>query len=182
MHGLCEIWTLKRKLMGFFFQKHLMFCSLWSTFFGPQNARFQELPGGAKPSGPLTALRLAPDPRPNFLGISWNLRSTSCYKKLWNPWLVKVSLNIKTVTYSVWGRTTSVYLISRHFHAVMVIVLISSAAYHGFDFTVKNILKSKSYLGISQILVTSWRTYFLHVVIIWFVTLTNREVILSEVL
>jgi hypothetical protein len=23
--------------MGFFFQKHLMFCSLWSTFFGPQN-------------------------------------------------------------------------------------------------------------------------------------------------
>jgi hypothetical protein len=45
-----EIWTLK--LMGFFFQKHLMFCSLWSTFFGPQNARFQELP----PPGPLTTL------------------------------------------------------------------------------------------------------------------------------
>jgi hypothetical protein len=45
-----EIWTLK--LMGFFFQKHLMFCSLWSTFFGPQNARFLELP----PPGPLTAL------------------------------------------------------------------------------------------------------------------------------
>jgi hypothetical protein len=49
---LGEIWTLK--LMGFFFQKHLMFCSLWSTFFGPQNARFQELP----PPGPLTALSL----------------------------------------------------------------------------------------------------------------------------
>jgi hypothetical protein len=44
MHGLGEIWTLKRKLMGFFFQKHLMFCSRWSTFFGPQNARFRELP------------------------------------------------------------------------------------------------------------------------------------------
>jgi hypothetical protein len=40
--------------MGFFFQKHLMFCSLWSTFFGPQNARFQELP----PPGPLLALSL----------------------------------------------------------------------------------------------------------------------------
>ena len=54
MHGIhsCEIWTLK--LMGFFFQKHLMFCSLWSTFFGPQNARFQELPT----PGPLTALSL----------------------------------------------------------------------------------------------------------------------------
>ena len=49
---LGEIWTLK--LMGFFFQKHLMFCSLWSTFFGPHNARFQELP----PPGPLTALSL----------------------------------------------------------------------------------------------------------------------------
>ena len=44
MHDLGEICTLKRKLMGFFFQKHLMICSLWSTFFGPQNARFQELP------------------------------------------------------------------------------------------------------------------------------------------
>jgi hypothetical protein len=49
---LGEIWTLK--LMGFFFQKHLMFCSLWSTFFGPQNARFQELLA----PGPLTALSL----------------------------------------------------------------------------------------------------------------------------
>jgi hypothetical protein len=49
---LGEIWTLK--LMGFFFQKQLMFCSLWSTFFGPQNARFQEL----LPPGPLTALSL----------------------------------------------------------------------------------------------------------------------------
>ena len=47
---LGEIWTLK--LMGFFFQKHLMFCNLWSTFFGPQNARFQELP----PPGPLTLI------------------------------------------------------------------------------------------------------------------------------
>jgi hypothetical protein len=62
MHGLGEIWTLKRKLMGFFFQKHLMFCSLWSSFFGPQNARFQELSLGAKPLG------RAPDLRPNFLG------------------------------------------------------------------------------------------------------------------
>jgi hypothetical protein len=25
MHGLGEIWILKRKLMGFFFQKHLIF-------------------------------------------------------------------------------------------------------------------------------------------------------------
>ena len=49
MHGLGEIWTLKRNLMGFFFQKHLMFCNLWSTFFGPQNARFQELPGDKAP-------------------------------------------------------------------------------------------------------------------------------------
>jgi hypothetical protein len=49
---LGEIWTLK--LMGFFFQKHLMFCNLWSTFFGLQNARFQKLP----PPGPLTALSL----------------------------------------------------------------------------------------------------------------------------
>jgi hypothetical protein len=55
-HG--EIWTLK--LMGYFFQKHLMFCSLGSTFFGPQNVRFQELP----PPGPLTALSLI------FLGTS----------------------------------------------------------------------------------------------------------------
>jgi hypothetical protein len=28
MHDLGEICTLKRKLMGFFFQKHLMICSL----------------------------------------------------------------------------------------------------------------------------------------------------------
>jgi hypothetical protein len=42
------------KIMGIFFQKHLMFCSLCSTFFGPQNARFQELP----PPGTLTALSL----------------------------------------------------------------------------------------------------------------------------
>ena len=51
-NGLREIWTLKRKLMGFFFQKHLMFCSLWSTFFGPQNARFQELLGDKAPLDP----------------------------------------------------------------------------------------------------------------------------------
>jgi hypothetical protein len=38
----------------------LMFCSLWSTLFGPQNARFQELP----PPEPLTALSLM------FLGTS----------------------------------------------------------------------------------------------------------------
>jgi hypothetical protein len=49
---LGEIWTLK--LMGFFFQKQLMFCSFRSTFFSPHNARFQELP----PPGPLTALSL----------------------------------------------------------------------------------------------------------------------------
>jgi hypothetical protein len=66
MHGLGEIWTLKRKLMGFFFQKHLMFCSLWSTFFGPQNARFQELP----PPGPLTVC---------FLGfIQYNKTLIAC--------------------------------------------------------------------------------------------------------
>jgi hypothetical protein len=40
MHDVGEICTLKRKLMGFFFQNHLMICSLWSTFFGPQNPRF----------------------------------------------------------------------------------------------------------------------------------------------
>jgi hypothetical protein len=54
---LGEIWTLK--LMGFFFQKHLMFFSLWSTFFCPQNARFQELPP------PWTSY----GPQPNFLGL-----------------------------------------------------------------------------------------------------------------
>jgi hypothetical protein len=54
MHGLHSWWNLNSMLMGFFFQKHLMFCSLWSTFFGPQNARFQEL----LPPGPLTALSL----------------------------------------------------------------------------------------------------------------------------
>ena len=62
MHGLGEIWTLKRKLMEFFFQKHLMFCSLWSTFFGPQNARFQELSLGAKP--PWTPYGPRAGPRP----------------------------------------------------------------------------------------------------------------------
>jgi hypothetical protein len=36
------IWTLK--LMGFFFQKHLMFWSLWRTLFGPKSARFQAIP------------------------------------------------------------------------------------------------------------------------------------------
>jgi hypothetical protein len=46
-----ELWL--RKLMGFFFQKHLKFCSLWSTFFGPQNARFLELQGGFAPRDPL---------------------------------------------------------------------------------------------------------------------------------
>jgi hypothetical protein len=67
MHGIGEIWTLKRKLKGFFFKKHLMFCSLWSTFFVPQNARFQELPGG---KAPWTPYGPQAGPRPNFLGTS----------------------------------------------------------------------------------------------------------------
>ena len=70
MHGLGEIWTLKRKLMGLFFQKHLMFCSLWSTFFGPQYARFQELPGGKATLDPLRPSGGPQTPGLIFLGTS----------------------------------------------------------------------------------------------------------------
>jgi hypothetical protein len=48
MHGFDEIWTLKRKLIGFSFQKHLMFCSLWSIFFGPKMLDFPWTPYGPK--------------------------------------------------------------------------------------------------------------------------------------
>ena len=86
MHGLHSWWNLnsKEKVNGIFLSKtQIMFCSLWSTFFGPQNARFQEL------LPPWTSYC----PQPNFLG-------TSYYKKLWNPWYINKYKNlIQTSTF-----------------------------------------------------------------------------------